>query len=1283
MKHKVLLYIILLSILASIKEAYAQVEITTLKWKSIQKYSFENDSIKYLYFDGANFELENLGLPVFFKREKINFFDADIKVSLLNKVYEEINPSEISQLKDLSNIKDYISIETNVSIQGKQPYSNIKFIPIIKNAITGRYEKLVSFNMKVEILEKNSKTPSIKNQTWADNSVLKEGKWYKIAVNQNGIYKLTYEQLQSMGLNISDPRKIRVYGNGGGMLSEVAGYFRYDDLMENAIYVEGEGDGSFDQGDYVLFYGESPNIWYFDFAGDRLFHHKKNLYADNNYYYINADIGNGKRIINQASSTDASNLTVTDFNDFAFHELDSINFVISGKNWYGEKFEDIMNYNFLFSFPDINPNSIAYLKTNVLARSSMSSSFDFNCCNRTKNINIAGIASGNVYQYAINNMDTMRFIPNNSNLIVGVEYIKPPTNAIGFLDFIEVCVRRYLNFSGNQLSFRDKNSIGIGNVSDFILSNATSNIKVWDVTYPHDAKSQEFIINGNNLSFRLHTDTLHEFIAFNGNNFLIPQLIGNVENQNLHNLSNNNLIIVTSPVFLNEANSLAEFHRNNDNINVVVATTDQIYNEFSSGKQDIAAIRNFAKMFYDRASDPEKLPKNLLLFGDASYDYKNRIPSNTNFVPTYEAESSLNSSSSWVTDDFFGLLDNLEGYNANGDIDIGIGRLPVKTNIEAQNCVDKIKRYASKTNLVTTGNTISNFADWRNTLCFIADDCEGNDGNQFMQDSQQLTAILDNNYKSFTVDKIYLDAYPQTITPGGPRYPDVNQAITKKVRKGALIINYVGHSGETGWSLERILTMTDVNSWNNKYNMPVFLSESCSFSRFDDPAFTSAGESIFLSPNGAGIALYSTTRLAYSGPNFTFAKNFYDTAFTKVNNQYYTMGELIKIAKVQSLSNNNIKNITLLGDPALKLAYPQYNVVTTHLNNDTISMALDTIKALSKVTVNGFIADVTGNKMSDFNGKLYPTIYDKYSLVRTLQNDHPTFQPFLFNVRNNILYKGKVSVKNGEFSFTFMVPKVINYNYGYGKISYYAENGTSDAAGYFENIIIGGSDTTAIIDNQGPDIKLYMNDTNFKSGDITNENPLLLSFLKDDNGVNAIGNGIGRDIVAVLDNDNQNTFILNDYYQSDLDSYKSGSITYPFVNLKEGIHTLKLKAWDVNENSTEAFTEFFVSKSIKMALKNLLNYPNPFSDKTTFYFEHNQSDTEFDVLIQIFSITGSIVKTIKQKVKTDGYIADQIDWNGTDEYGKKIGAGIYIYKIKIGNEQHGYIEESQKLVLIK
>lgn len=1277
------LFLLLICINASI----AQTSKTTLKWKNVQKHTFGNDSLKYLYFEGAIFEIDKPGLPFFYNREKINFPHAEIKAKLENMIFEEISPADIAEIKNINSIEDKIKIESFISIQEKQPYSNIKFIPIRKNSISGNYEKLISFDLSVEIIKPNNGPSYESKQNWSDNSVLKEGKWFKIAVNENGIYKITYDQLISMGLNITDPRKIRVYGNGGGMLSEVAGNIKYDDLVENAIYVEGENDGSFDSGDYVLFYGESPNAWYYDISGTKLFFHKINLYTDYNYYFINADIGAGKRISAQNSTSAPSNKTVTDFNDFAFHEMDSENFLSTGKDWFGERFDAVIEYNFPFSFPDIKQNDTAYIKTNVLTHTSAGSNFTYSCTNSNrppKTINIPGVPASDLYLYGYNVTDSMRFLPNNPNLNVNIKYNKPTSasSAIGFLDYIEISVRRNLNFNGGQLRFRDKNTIGAGNISDFIITNVSPVVKVWEITNPHDIKSQEYTFNGNNLTYRIATDTLREFVAFDGTSFNSPTLIGNVENQNLHNLSNISFIIVTPPVFLTEANRLADFHRTKDNMSVVVATTDQIYNEFSSGKQDIAAIRNFVKMFYDKCTGPEFMPKNLLLFGDASYDYKDRIAENTNFVPTYEAFNSLSLATSWVTDDFFGLLDYNEGYNSTGDLDIGIGRIPVRTIEEAKNAVDKILRYGSKTNLVPNNSSIiSNFADWRNIVCFVADDGE-NDGATFMIDTEQLTSIFDQNHKTLNVDKIYLDAFQQIITPGGPRYPDVNQAINKRVMKGALIVNYVGHSGEVGWSLERILGMTDISSWENMYNMPVFFSASCSFSRFDDPGITSAGESVFLNPNGGGVALYSTTRLAYSGPNFTLSHNFYDTAFTKANNQYYTMGELMKIAKVRSQSNESIRNFVLLGDPALKFANPQYNIVTTQVN-DSASSYVDTLMALSKVNIKGFVADDFGNKLTTFNGILYPTVYDKFSLVRTLGNDNPPCAPFDFSVQKNILYKGKVSVKNGDFNFSFMIPKDINYTYGHGKISYYAENGSSDAAGYYDNFIIGGSDTNFIPDNAGPNIELFMNNKAFVFGGLTDENPYLLSFLSDIHGINTVGNGVGHDIIAVLDENNQNPYVLNDYYQADLDSFTRGSILYPFLNLNEGKHNLKLRAWDIYNNSSEAYTEFFVAKSAKIALNDILNYPNPFSDKTTFRFQHNQSDSNLDIFIQIFSISGSLIKTIETNVRTTGYIIDQIDWDGTNEYGQKIGSGIYVYKIKVGNKENGYIEKSQKLVLIK
>jgi len=1257
----------------------AQTERINLQWYNIKQHIIqEKDTLHCLYFDGAIYDFDKACLPVYFKRFKAEKQDNILKVELINTIFEEISPAEAALLKNIHLISHHIDIKTYISVYEKQPFYNIKFIPIKKNALTGNYEKLVSFTLSYQFIEENRTINNKKSISWADNSVLKTGKWYKIAVNKNGIFKLTYEQLTSMGINITDPRKIRIYGNGGGMLPEVAGEFVYDDLVENAIYVSGENDGSFDPGDYVLFYGESPHNWFYY---NNQIVHSYNLYSNYNYYFVNADIGNGKRISPQSSSVALPNKTVTDFIDYAFHEIDTVNFLVSGKNWFGERFEVVTNYNFLFSFPNVKTNDTAILKTNVLAHSYSDSDFNFTCGNKTKKINIPGIGN-DIYLFGHSITDTLKFLPNSSNLNVNVVYNKPSSSSSGYLDFIEIIVRRHLIYSGGQFIFRDDKSVGPGNISDFIVSNASSNLILWEITNPHDIKKQDYIINGDNMTFRLPTDSTREFVIFDGSLFYTPSLIGSVENQNLHSLSKISFVIVTPTVFLDEANRLADFHRSNDNITVAVVTTEQVYNEFSSGKQDVAAIRNLMKMLYDKSTAPEYMPKNILLFGDASYDYKNRIPNNTNFVPTFESIYSLSAASSWATDDFFGILDNNEGYNSNGDMDIGVGRLVYRSLEEAKNGVDKILRYGSKTNLVPSGNTISNMADWRNILCFIADDGENGDGVQFMFETELITTIMESKYKKFNVDKIYLDAFQQIITPGGPRYPDVNQAINKRVLKGALIINYVGHSGELGWSLERVLGLSDINSWNNKYNMPVFFSASCSFSRYDDPAITSAGEQILLNSNSGGIALYSTTRLAYSGPNNTLNINVFDTAFSKVNGNYYSMGEIMKIARVRSGSNESIRNFILLGDPALKMANPKYQIITTMINNDSVYSTIDTIKALSMFTVHGYIADDAGNKLTDFNGKIYPTVYDKFSTVKTLGNDPPS-PPYEFKIRKNILYKGKASVKNGDFTFKFIVPKDINYTFGKGKISYYAENGNSDAAGYYDNFIIGGSETNYPVDNQGPDISLYLNDLNFISGGITDENPSIFSILFDESGINTVGNGVGHDIIAILDDNNQNPYILNDYYQSDLDSYQKGSILYPLLNLSEGVHKLKLRAWDIYNNSSDATTEFIVSKSALIALKNILNYPNPFTEKTYFRFEHNQPDVSLDVVIQIFSINGNLVKTIEQKIFTAGYIADQIVWDGRNDYGQPIGAGIYIYKVKIGNKESGYTEKSQKLVIIK
>jgi len=648
----------------------------------------------------------------------------------------------------------------------------------------------------------------------------------------------------------------------------------------------------------------------------------------------------------------------------------------------------------------------------------------------------------------------------------------------------------------------------------------------------------------------------------------------------------------------------------------------------------------------------------------------------TNYILTYQSENSLRPTQSYVTDDFFGLLDDTEG-GSDGLIDIGIGRLPVTSAEEAQDVTDKIIRYGSPEAM----------GDWRNIICFIGDD---EDNNIHMRDANTLATFIDTVYPVFNVQKIFLDAYPQVSSPRGESYPEVNTAINNRINSGALIINYTGHGNERGLAHEQILSMDDISSWKNKNRLPLFITATCEFSRFDDIDMdvngeikkkTSAGEKVILNPFGGGIGLLTTTRLVYSSPNFILNQNFYKYAFKRDSQMKpYKLGDILRLTKNVSGSGINKRNFTLLGDPALALSYPLYNIITDSINGHDIETA-DTLEALSRVTISGHIENLTGEIPDTFSGIVYPMIFDKSSIVNTLGNDEaPVMQ---FKVQDNIIYKGKATISNGKFSFSFVVPKDISYNIDYGKISYYATNSVFDANGVYKEILIGGFSAEIISDMEGPEIDLYMNNRNFVSGGITDENPKILAFISDPNGINTVGNGIGHDITAVLDNDYRNLIVLNNYYESDLNSYQNGKIEYQLSGLSEGNHNVVLKIWDVLNNSAEASIEFVVTRSSGFIIEELFNYPNPFTDNTSFVFEHNQADSELNILLQVFTLSGKIIKTIETQIYSDGFRSDPITWDGLDDHGNKIGAGIYIYRLQVRSSNNQMVVKTQKLVILR
>jgi hypothetical protein len=1259
---------------------YSNTSPIYLQWMKPGLNSEESTFISSLYFQGAVFSDSLPEIPVYIHRQSLlEQYSGDF---LLKKIEVELcTPEEVRILETSGFSLSDFHIGEDTEISSGEHYSRLHIIPVRKNH--GVYEKIISLEIHYTMIY----APVVKSlqsvHQYPESSVLSKGDWFRICVEKEGIYRLTRQDLVDLGMNPLQVQKstIQLYGNGGGMLPESNAEARITDLRENSIWVSGSNSGNFGQDDFILFYGQSPNRWIYKNDIDA-FEHQVHYYSNETCYFLTHSQGNGKRLETSENLNIPATHTVTTFYDYALHERDNVNLLGSGKIWFGEVFDATLSRTVEFSFPNIVQQQPMEIALQVAARASVMTSFQLEVSGESNAIPVSAVNVANVTGlFAQQSTRRFNFLPQGENVQVLLSYTRSQTAARGWLNYMSVNARRHLKVTGDQMFFRNPSVSGKAIVAKFEISDFTGNHTLWDVTNPFDVKLQQVQRSGNTGTFTVSSEQLKEFVVFTDRQFLKPTGKGRVPNQNLHAMELHDLTIVVPDVFRQEAERLAEFRRNFDGLTVALVSPQQIYNEFSSGVTDISAIRNFMKMFYDRAIKTGNYPKYLLLFGNGTYDNKNILGFGGNFIPTFQTLQSLNPANSYISDDFFGLLDNNEGFDAQGAIDLGIGRLPVRTVDEARFVVDKITRYNQRFPGLEPGSedprfagVISNYSDWRNVISFIADD---EDGNIHFNQTEAIAKYLAENYPVLNLDKIYLDAYEQVTLAGGSRYPEVNKAINNRVNQGALLINYIGHGGTQGLAQERILTFDDILSWGNYYNLPVFMTATCEFSSFDQPDANalSAGVRVFLKPDGGAAALFTTTRLAYSHSNFTLNDAFIRNAFKPMPNGLLPrLGDLIRIAKVQSSSVSTLKNFVLLGDPSMQLAYPKFKAVTT--------MMPDTIKALDMVTVKGEIHTPAGTRAVNYNGIIYPVVYDKNNLFQTRANDRGS-NVAGFQLRNRIIYRGAAQIVNGEYEFSFIVPRDINYNYGNGKISYYFDDGKQfDGCGYFDNFAVAGTSTDYVPDNDGPKIELYLDNKNFKSGGKTGPSPILLAYLHDESGINTTGQ-IGHDIVAFLNNDTSNPFILNNFYQTNTNSYKSGKVVYPFFNLEKGEYTLTLRAWDVHNNVSTNSIDFIVTSAPDIMLTQMFNFPNPFSDKTQFSIAHNKPATELNVAVEIFSLTGQRVKLIEQNIYASGYNIPPIEWDGRDEGGTLLGNGIYIFRAIVRTAEGDQVQRTEKLVILR
>jgi len=1233
-------------------------------------------------FDGAFHHANYPSLPIAMERFPVTG-EGELNIRVLNAKFEPLDKTAGEEDAILS---EQLIFHSTIEQERSKHFGKVFFSPIVKKG--NRFEKLVSYELQIEFTPKKRPQLTQRGPEYATSSVLKDGIIYKIAVSETGMHKIDYALLAEIidqDIAQIDPRSIRIYGNGGGMLPEPIVTTRLDDLQENAIYIEGEDDGRFDQSDFILFYAEGPHEWTFD-KSTGIFNQALNIYDDNNYYFLKIGGGNGLRLQEQASIPNTE-YTSTAFDDFIRLEEENINLLDkfvsaqgTGKNWYGDLFETIRERTYQnFSFPDLITEEPVSIQAAFVARNSNASTYEIKVGNATFSADIRRSNTGDIEdRYAHIGTISESFMANADNLEVQVLY-PAAAGGTGWLDYVQLNARRALNFKGGQLAFRDKKTLNFSR-STFLVNNIESTTQIWDITNPIVPTKQNLEVSNGQASFGTITSDLKEFVAFNTTgNFFSPSTLEEgsiIENQNLHAIEDAELVIVYPQVFEKAAQDLARHRQTHDGYQVQLVLVNQIYNEFSSGKQDPTAIRDFAKMIYDRS--PRF--KYLLLLGDGSFDYKNikNLDNPSGFIPVYETEESLDPINGFPSDDYFALLSDQEGVNLKGALDIAVGRITVTTPEEAQVVVKKLINY--DTNPAGLG-------DWRIRQAFVADD---EDGGLHQRQGNDIATRVDTTYDVFNVNKIFLDAYQQITTPGGQRYPAVNEAINNDIFKGLLVINYMGHGGSTGWTQERVLQNNDILRWTNFNKLPLFVTATCTFTGYDDPNFTTAGELVLLNPNGGGIGLFTTVRAVYSSSNERLTKAVFAQLFEKVDGVHPPIGELMRLGKnsnSQDTTSINARKFTLIGDPSMKLALPKYTVVTDKIDGVSIKAGqIDTIRAVQKVSIEGYIADNNGGVLSSFNGKIFPTIYDKKTRVENLGQDNSS-RIIPFDIQKNVLFKGTASVQNGRFQFSFVVPKDINYEYGFGKVSYYAENGAIDAAGFYNNLIIGGTNPNAVADKEGPTIEVFMNDTTFMFGGTTDPNPTLLVQLSDENGINIAGTSIGHDLTGVLDNNTQNTLQLNDFYESKLDSYTEGTVRYPLKDLAVGTHQIKIKAWDVCNNSSEGFTEFIVSTTAEGALERVLNYPNPFTTNTDFQFLHNLGTGQLlEVQVRIFTVSGRLVKTIDTQVLSEGNRVSGINWDGRDDYGGNLARGVYLYKVSIRSTATTSTttdSDFQKLVLLK
>ncbi len=1093
--------------------------------------------------------------------------------------------------------------------------------------------------------------------SYVESSVLSKGRWVKIEVEETGIYRLTYEALQQMGLR---PEQVRIYGFGGAMLSQDFSQSKIDDLPAVPFYMEKGSDGVFGAGDYIVFYAQGVIGW--DYTNSR-FSHTINPYSLKGYYFLSDDAGI-QQLLSRKETTldiDDSMTTITTYTDYLVHEEEKVNILDpsgrsgGGREFYGEEMTVTSpTVSLRYTLPDIVEGSTirGYVSMAGNAKSDMSISMTIG--QTTQTMNISTMASQPVTVYGMTNTSDNLYDPSTgSTQQVTFTYTNPTASGTVYLNYVELTVEREMVMRDGLLTIHTTPQTAASTQGVCQVTGCNSLTQVWNISrldsiYPVDCQ-----LKGETLYFLTDCSLQQDYVVINPTqcDYMTPTTIGTIGNQDLHAMRDVDMVIIYPNGFEAAAQRLTQAHETLDSLTVGLAPAEQVYNEFSSGTPDATAYRWIMKMLYDRANTEEgTAPKYLLLLGDGSFDNRKiytTSPKNT--LLTYQARNSVSEPDAYATDDYFCWLDDNEGTvdtDTKTTMDISVGRLPVNSAEEAEAMVDKIIGYMEDK---TVGN-------WKTQLCFLADD---GDSGAHTLGADRAAETIRQRTKDFVVNKIYIDAYQQITTASSESYPIAKSKMQNLLQNGVLLFDYSGHGGYNNITSESMLSARDIREMNNT-NLGFWLFATCSFSHFDS-YHTSAGEEAVLNTSGGAVGILSACRTVYASQNAYLNQFVCDALFTKNSDQRYTntIGDAIRIAKNRARTfkptqDKNILPYILLGDPAVRLHYPDDYKVVANLSSDTLH-------ALATPTINGYIANTAGDTIHEFNGEVSVTMWDKQQRLTTNDNDvsdeskkvKTSFLDF-----PNILFKGNATVKDGLFELSLMIPKDIQYNYGNGRMALYAYDTDThlEALGSREDFTVGGSSGILYNDTTGPRLTLYLNNAAFTNGGKTNEYPHFYAYIEDEHGINTIGSGIGHDLMMIVDDDPLQTYTLNEYFTADNNSYQAGLVSYVLSELEEGTHSLRFRAWDLLNNSSTASLQFEVVKGYAPQIFSVMTYPNPVSQNGTVHLviEHDKPDMTLGVTVNIYDFAGRLVWQHTQSGTQD------ITWEVGDT---NTNVGMYFYRV--------------------